>query len=130
LEEAVSGKNKLEVRVQVLQEVGEYNTDLKNQLTVHVRGYKYNIHFQENGRLLAQSSAQESVVQGLREERKLWGKELAHQGAALAQDRGRLEAQLDTLTKECKALQVHTVDSSFAIKFVEELKKLCLGAAW
>ena len=46
------------------------------------------------------------MIEGLREERKLWGKELAHQGAALAQDRGRMEAQLDTLTKECKALQV------------------------
>ena len=55
---------------------------------------------------MAQSGAQESVIEGLREERKLWGKELAHQGATLAQDRGRIEAQLDTLTKECKALQV------------------------
>lgn len=63
--------------------------------------------FQENSRLSAQCSAQESVIEGLREERKLWGKELAHQGAALAQDRGRMEAQLDTLTKECRALQVH-----------------------
>lgn len=56
---------------------------------------------------MAQASAQESVIEGLREERKLWGKELAHQGAALAQDRGRMEAQLDTRTKECKALQVY-----------------------
>ena len=56
--------------------------------------------------MLAQATAQESVIEGLREERKLWGKELAHQGAALAQNRGRMEAQLDTLTKECKALQV------------------------
>ena len=57
------------------------------------------------------------MIEGLREERKLWGKELAHQGAALAQDRGRLEAQLDTLTKECKALQVqeHGTNSRFIL---------------
>ena len=56
--------------------------------------------------MLAQVTAHESVIDGLREERKLWGKELAHQGAALAQDRGRMVAQIDTLTKESKALKV------------------------
>lgn len=50
-------------------------------------------------------TAQQTVIDGLREERKLWGKELAFQGAALAQDRGRMEAQLDTLAKECRSLQ-------------------------
>lgn len=64
-------------------------------------------YLQENTRLLAQVSAQESVVEGLREERKLWGKELAHQGATLAQDRGRMEAQVDALSQEVKSLQEH-----------------------
>ena len=62
---------------------------------------------QENSRLLAQVTAQESVIDGLREERKLWGKELAHQGATLAQDRGRMEAQVDALSQEVKSLQEH-----------------------
>ena len=62
-------------------------------------------HFQENSRLSAQASAQESVIGGLKEERQLWGKELAQQGAALAQDRGRMEAQIDSLTKDCKSLR-------------------------
>ena len=35
---------------------------------------------QENSKLAAQVLAQESVIEGLREERKLWSKELAHQG--------------------------------------------------
>ena len=63
------------------------------------------IFCQENSRLSAQVSAQESVIDGLREERQLWGKELAHQGASLAQERGRIEAQLDSLTNENKTLR-------------------------
>ena len=35
---------------------------------------------QENVKLHSQLLAKTSVVEGLREERKLWGKELAHQG--------------------------------------------------
>eukprot|EP00731_Ephydatia_muelleri_P026224 Em0018g324a len=56
LEAEVAIKHKLEVKLQSLQE--------------------------ENSKLLAQVTAQESVVEGLREERKLWSKELAHQGAS------------------------------------------------
>ena len=41
---------------------------------------------QENAHLSAQVSAQDSIVCGLREERKLWGHELALQGASLAQE--------------------------------------------
>ena len=41
----------------------------------------------------------------MREERKLWGRELAQQGAALAQDRGRMEAQVEALTQEVRGLQ-------------------------
>ena len=50
-------------------------------------------------------TAQESVIAGLREERKLWGQELALQGATLAQDRGRMEGQIETLTRETKELR-------------------------
>lgn len=45
------------------------------------------------------------MVEGLREERQLWGKELAHQGASLAQERGRMEAELGFLTKETGVLR-------------------------
>ncbi|KAM9719792.1 leucine-rich repeat and coiled-coil domain-containing protein 1 [Menidia menidia] len=54
----------------------------------------------EKARLLSQLTAQESVIDGLRAERKIWGQELANQGASLAQDRGRLEARIEVLTTE------------------------------
>lgn len=34
----------------------------------------------ENGRLISQLTAQESVIDGLKMERKIWGQELAQQG--------------------------------------------------
>uniref|UniRef100_A0AAZ3QFT1 Leucine rich repeat and coiled-coil centrosomal protein 1 n=1 Tax=Oncorhynchus tshawytscha TaxID=74940 RepID=A0AAZ3QFT1_ONCTS len=45
----------------------------------------------DKARLLSQLTAQESVIDGLRAERRIWGQELAQQGASLSQDRGRLE---------------------------------------
>ncbi|KAL7876298.1 hypothetical protein AOLI_G00112610 [Acnodon oligacanthus] len=54
----------------------------------------------EKTRLISQLAAQESVIEGLRGERRLWGQELAQQGASLAQDRGRLEAKIEVLTTE------------------------------
>ena len=54
---------------------------------------------------MAKLSAQESLAKGLREERKLWSQELASQGASLAQDRGRLESQIEYLTREVSELQ-------------------------
>lgn len=49
--------------------------------------------------------AQESIISGLREERKLWGQELAIQGASLAQDRGKMEGQIESLNREIKDLR-------------------------
>ena len=60
---------------------------------------------QENAHLSAQVSALDSVVCGLREERKLWGHELALQGASLAQERGRMEAKIESLTAEVRSLR-------------------------
>ena len=60
---------------------------------------------QDKGKLESQVSAQLSVIDGLRSERKLWGQELAHQGASLAQERGKMEAQLEQLTKEGSSLR-------------------------
>ncbi|XP_008284978.1 leucine-rich repeat and coiled-coil domain-containing protein 1 [Stegastes partitus] len=54
----------------------------------------------DKARLLSQLTAQESVIDGLRAERRIWGQELAQQGASLAQDRGRLEARIEVLSSE------------------------------
>ncbi|KAM4557186.1 leucine-rich repeat and coiled-coil domain-containing protein 1 isoform 1-T1 [Fundulus diaphanus] len=54
----------------------------------------------EKARLVSQLTAQESIIEGLRAERRIWGQELAQQGASLAQDRGRLEARIEVLTAE------------------------------
>ncbi|XP_069112362.1 leucine-rich repeat and coiled-coil domain-containing protein 1-like [Argopecten irradians] len=55
---------------------------------------------QDKTKLLAQVEAQESVINGLKAERKLWGQELAQQGSSLAQDRGRLESKIETLKSD------------------------------
>lgn len=44
-------------------------------------------------------------MEGLRGERQLWGRELAQQGAELAQDRGRMETQIESLTSETASLR-------------------------
>ncbi|XP_069710403.1 leucine-rich repeat and coiled-coil domain-containing protein 1 [Phaenicophaeus curvirostris] len=59
----------------------------------------------ENGKLISQLTAQESVIDGLKMERKIWGQELAQQGAHLAQDRGKLEAKIEVLTNEIEMLK-------------------------
>lgn len=57
----------------------------------------------DKSKLLSQLTAQESVIDGLRAERKIWGQELAQQGASLAQDRGRLEARIEVLLGELES---------------------------
>ncbi|XP_029309780.1 LOW QUALITY PROTEIN: leucine-rich repeat and coiled-coil domain-containing protein 1 [Cottoperca gobio] len=57
----------------------------------------------DKGRLLSQLTAQESVIDGLRAERRIWGQELAQQGASLSQDRGRLEARIEVLGAELES---------------------------
>ncbi|XP_034039212.1 leucine-rich repeat and coiled-coil domain-containing protein 1 [Thalassophryne amazonica] len=54
----------------------------------------------DNARLLSQLTAQESLIDGLKAERKIWSQELAQQGVSLAQDRGRLEARIEVLGTE------------------------------
>ncbi|KAK6982633.1 leucine-rich repeat and coiled-coil domain-containing protein 1, partial [Biomphalaria glabrata] len=60
---------------------------------------------QNKSKLQATIQAQESVIEGLKAERKLWGQELAQQGATLSQDRGRLEAKIETLSSEVTSLK-------------------------
>ncbi|KAK9979303.1 hypothetical protein ABG768_012739 [Culter alburnus] len=57
----------------------------------------------DKSKLISQLTAQESVIDGLRAERKIWGQELAQQGASLAQDRGRLEARIEVLLTELES---------------------------
>ncbi|GAB1601356.1 leucine-rich repeat and coiled-coil domain-containing protein 1-like [Argonauta hians] len=53
----------------------------------------------------AQIEAQESLIVGLRAERKVWENELAQQGTSLAQDRGRLEVKLESMEIETECLK-------------------------
>ncbi|XP_060055400.1 leucine-rich repeat and coiled-coil domain-containing protein 1 isoform X2 [Erinaceus europaeus] len=59
----------------------------------------------EKVQLLSELAAKESLIYGLRTERKVWGHELALQGSSLAQSRGKLEAQIEMLCKENDSLR-------------------------
>lgn len=71
---------------------------------------------EDKAKLEAQAAARQSVVEGLREERKLWGQELAHQGASLAQERGRMEAELESLGKETVSLRRQLQEERDAVR--------------
>ncbi|XP_057646265.1 leucine-rich repeat and coiled-coil domain-containing protein 1 isoform X2 [Chionomys nivalis] len=59
----------------------------------------------EKTQLISELAAKESLIYGLRTERKVWGHELAHQGSSLAQSRGKLEAQIENLCRENESLR-------------------------
>ncbi|NXM84764.1 LRCC1 protein, partial [Oenanthe oenanthe] len=75
----------------------------------------------ENGKLISQLTAQESVIDGLKMERKIWGQELAEQGAHLAQDRGKLEAKIEVLTNEIDTLKKQKEQDSDTIKIKNKI---------
>ncbi|NXB41351.1 LRCC1 protein, partial [Eulacestoma nigropectus] len=75
----------------------------------------------ENGKLISQLTAQESVIDGLKMERKIWGQELAEQGAHLAQDRGKLEAKIEVLTNEIDTLKRQKEQDSDTIKIKNKI---------
>ncbi|XP_009080082.1 PREDICTED: leucine-rich repeat and coiled-coil domain-containing protein 1, partial [Acanthisitta chloris] len=75
----------------------------------------------ENGKLISQLTAQESVIDGLKMERKIWGQELAQQGAHLAQDRGKLEAKIEVLTNEIETLKKQKEQDSDTIKIKNKI---------
>ncbi|XP_066537463.1 leucine-rich repeat and coiled-coil domain-containing protein 1 [Hoplias malabaricus] len=81
----------LKTRVRSLEVVAEEDRRLSVQ---------FELLKKEKSKLISQLTAQDSVIEGLRAERKLWGQELAQQGASLAQDRGRLEARIEVLSTE------------------------------
>uniref|UniRef100_A0A8D3E7C6 Leucine-rich repeat and coiled-coil domain-containing protein 1 n=1 Tax=Scophthalmus maximus TaxID=52904 RepID=A0A8D3E7C6_SCOMX len=69
----------------------------------------------DKARLLSQLTAQESVIDGLRAERRIWGQELAQQ-VSLAQDRGRLEARIEVLSTELETQKKQNVGDNDALK--------------
>ncbi|NXG46110.1 LRCC1 protein, partial [Psilopogon haemacephalus] len=75
----------------------------------------------ENGKLISQLTAQESLIDGLKMERKIWGEELAQQGAHLAQDRGKLEAKIEVLTNEIEVLKKQKEQDSDTIKIKNKI---------
>ncbi|XP_063741166.1 leucine-rich repeat and coiled-coil domain-containing protein 1 isoform X2 [Eleginops maclovinus] len=70
----------------------------------------------DKGRLLSQLTAQESVIDGLRAERRIWGQELAQQGASLSQDRGRLEGRIEVLGAELESQKKQNERDTDALK--------------
>ncbi|NXQ78040.1 LRCC1 protein, partial [Quiscalus mexicanus] len=75
----------------------------------------------ENTKLISQLTAQESLIDGLKMERKIWGQELAEQGAHLAQDRGKLEAKIEVLTNEIDTLKKQKEQDSDTIKIKNKI---------
>uniref|UniRef100_A0A8C8E8N9 Leucine-rich repeat and coiled-coil domain-containing protein 1 n=1 Tax=Otus sunia TaxID=257818 RepID=A0A8C8E8N9_9STRI len=75
----------------------------------------------ENGKLISQLTAQESVIDGLKMERKIWGQELAQQGAHLAQDRGKLEAKIEVLMNEIETLKKQKEQDSDTIRIKNKI---------
>ncbi|NXI70831.1 LRCC1 protein, partial [Anseranas semipalmata] len=75
----------------------------------------------ENGKLISQLTAQESVIDGLKMERKIWGQELAQQGAHLSQDRGKLEAKIEVLTNEVEILKKQKEQDSDALRIKNKI---------
>ncbi|XP_036621053.1 LOW QUALITY PROTEIN: leucine-rich repeat and coiled-coil domain-containing protein 1-like [Trichosurus vulpecula] len=71
---------------------------------------------QEKSQLISQLTAQESTIDGLRAERKMWGQELTQQGASLAQDYGKLEAKIEVLTTENESLRKLSARESDSLK--------------
>lgn len=59
----------------------------------------------EKVQLISELAAKESLIYGLRTERKVLGLELAQQGSSIAQNRGQLEAQSESLRKENESLR-------------------------
>ncbi|KAA3679086.1 leucine-rich repeat and coiled-coil domain-containing protein 1, partial [Paragonimus westermani] len=81
----------------------------------------------EQRKTQAELAAQESLVAGLRAERRNWSEELAKQSkysSALAQDRGRLEAKIEAQSMEIasvkKALEEETDNVKIKTKIIDD----------
>nr|CAH8864758.1 unnamed protein product [Trichobilharzia regenti] len=69
----------------------------------------------------AEMAAQESIIAGLRAERRNWSEELAKQGSALAQDRGRLEAKIEAQELEIASLKKSLESESDSVKIKNKI---------
>ncbi|XP_063155511.1 leucine-rich repeat and coiled-coil domain-containing protein 1 [Candoia aspera] len=87
----------------------------------HQKAIQLELLKQEKSKLISQVTAQESVIDGLKAERKIWGQELAQQGASLAQDRGKLEAKIEVLTSETEALKKQNESLNDALKIKSKI---------
>ncbi|XP_035680268.1 leucine-rich repeat and coiled-coil domain-containing protein 1-like [Branchiostoma floridae] len=104
-------------RQEALRDLRERNQTLETQLEEARRRLPaVEVMRQDKVRLQSQLTAQESIIEGLRAEKKLWSQELAQQGASLAQDRGRLEAKIEALTAEVSLLKKQNERDNDALK--------------
>ncbi|CAH8864923.1 unnamed protein product [Trichobilharzia szidati] len=69
----------------------------------------------------AEMAAQESIIAGLRAERRNWSEELAKQGSALAQDRGRLEAKIEAQELEIASLKKSLESENDSVKIKNKI---------
>uniref|UniRef100_A0A803TTZ6 Leucine-rich repeat and coiled-coil domain-containing protein 1 n=1 Tax=Anolis carolinensis TaxID=28377 RepID=A0A803TTZ6_ANOCA len=76
---------------------------------------------QEKSKLISQITAQESIIDGLKAERKIWGEELAQQGVSLAQDRGKLESKIEILSAENEGLKKQNERINDALKIKSKI---------
>ncbi|XP_077126867.1 leucine-rich repeat and coiled-coil domain-containing protein 1 isoform X2 [Ranitomeya variabilis] len=104
--------NSLKSRIRSLEMVAEE----EKGKTVQIELLK-----QEKSKLISQLTAQESLIDGLKAERKIWGQELTQQGVALAQDRGRLEAKIDVLSAELETLKKQNERDNDALRIKSKM---------
>ncbi|KAM6948379.1 leucine-rich repeat and coiled-coil domain-containing protein 1 [Aplochiton taeniatus] len=97
----------LKARLRPLEAASEHDSRLNLQLELLKK---------DKSRLLSQLTAQESVIDDLRAERRIWGQELAQQGASLSQDRGRLEAKIEVLSNELETQRKHNDRDNDALR--------------
>ncbi|XP_072007718.1 leucine-rich repeat and coiled-coil domain-containing protein 1 isoform X1 [Engystomops pustulosus] len=104
--------NSLKSKIRNLEIVGEE----EKRKTVQIELLK-----QEKSKLISQLTAQESLIDGLKAERKIWGQELTQQGVALAQDRGRLEAKIEVLSTEIETLKKQNERDNDALRIKSKM---------
>ncbi|KAM4865372.1 leucine-rich repeat and coiled-coil domain-containing protein 1 isoform 1-T4 [Thomomys bottae] len=75
----------------------------------------------EKVQLISELAAKESLIYGLRTERKVWGHELAKQGSCLSQTRGQLEAQIESLCRENESLRKAKENDCDALKIKNKI---------
>ncbi|XP_013368251.1 PREDICTED: leucine-rich repeat and coiled-coil domain-containing protein 1 isoform X2 [Chinchilla lanigera] len=75
----------------------------------------------EKDQLISELAAKDSLIYGLRTERTVWGHELAQQGPCLAQNHGKLEAQIESLCRENDSLRRANESESDALRIKSKI---------